>query len=93
MRKMLKVAAFAVAATTVSALALSAAAESYNAYIGFQTAPYSFRNAWNDATYGKDSGVFDKVVVWGGNDPETYPDYADNFVDDIAGAGSAGYFA
>lgn len=35
-------AAMAVAGT----LTVGAAAETYNAYIGFQTAPYSFRNAF-----------------------------------------------
>lgn len=43
-------AAMAVAGT----LTVGASAESYNAYIGFQTAPYSFRNSFDDATYGKD---------------------------------------
>ena len=36
-------AAMAVAGT----LTVGAAAETYNAYIGFQTAPYSFRNAFD----------------------------------------------
>lgn len=39
-------AAMAVAGT----LTVGAAAETYNAYIGFQTAPYSFRNSFDDAT-------------------------------------------
>ena len=43
-------AAMAVAGT----LTVGAAAETYNAYIGFQTAPYSFRNSFDDASYGKD---------------------------------------
>lgn len=38
-------AAMAVAGT----LTVGAAAETYNAYIGFQTAPYSFRNSFDDA--------------------------------------------
>lgn len=41
-------AAMAVAGT----LTVGAAAETYNAYIGFQTAPYSFRNAFDEAQYG-----------------------------------------
>ena len=40
-------AAMAVAGT----LTVGAAAETYNAYIGFQTAPYSFRNSFDDASY------------------------------------------
>ena len=33
----------------------------YNAYIGIQTANYVFRNAWDDATYGKESGCFGEM--------------------------------
>lgn len=40
-------AAMAVAGT----LTVGAAAETYNAYIGFQTAPYSFRNSFDDASH------------------------------------------
>ncbi len=36
----------------------------YAAYIGFQTPKYSFRNAWNDATYGKDSENFQQITAW-----------------------------
>ena len=59
-------AAMAVAGT----LTVGAAAETYNAYIGFQTAPYSFRNSFDDASYGKDVAdgkYFNSVIVWGGN--------------------------
>ena len=82
-------AAMAVAGT----LTVGAAAETYNAYIGFQTAPYSFRNSFDDATYGKDVAdgkYFNSVIVWGGNDPETFPQYEDKFDDDMPD-GSAGY--
>lgn len=82
-------AAMAVAGT----LTVGAAAETYNAYIGFQTAPYSFRNSFDDATYGKDVAdgkYFNSVIVWGGNDPETFPQYEDKFDDDMPG-GQAGY--
>ena len=82
-------AAMAVAGT----LTVGAAAETYNAYIGFQTAPYSFRNSFDDATYGKDVSdgkYFNSVIVWGGNDPETFPQYEDKFDDDMPG-GQAGY--
>lgn len=33
----------------------------YHAYIGVQTPTWIFRNAWDDATYGKDSGCFDQM--------------------------------
>ena len=82
-------AAMAVAGT----LTVGAAAETYNAYIGFQTAPYSFRNSFDDATYGKDVSdgkYFNSVIVWGGNDPETFPQYEDKFDDDMP-SGQAGY--
>ncbi|MGN0656325.1 MAG: LPXTG cell wall anchor domain-containing protein [Ruminiclostridium sp.] len=83
LRKVLAAAAAtAIAATAMSAIA---SAESYNAYIGFQDTVYSFRNAWNDGSYGKATPYFDKAVVWGGNDEEAYPEYADNFDYDIAG--------
>jgi len=37
----------------------------YNAYIGFQTPKFSFRNAFDDATYGRDtSDVFNQVTGW-----------------------------
>lgn len=36
----------------------------YHAYIGFQTPKYSFRNAWDDATYGKDTDYFNQVTAW-----------------------------
>ncbi len=77
-------AAMAVAGT----LTVGAAAETYNAYIGFQTAPYSFRNSFDEATYGKDvegGKYFNSVIVWGGNDPETFPQYEDNYDYDIDG--------
>lgn len=53
----------------LSSLTITAgAADSYNAYIGIQTGSYSFRNAWNDGTYGKESGYFDHMIVWGKED-------------------------
>ncbi len=36
----------------------------YYAYIGLQTPKYSFRNAWDDATYGKESDVFNQITAW-----------------------------
>ncbi len=37
----------------------------YHAYIGLQTPKYSFRNAFDDATYGRDtSDVFNQITGW-----------------------------
>lgn len=84
--KMLKKAlAITAAAATLAAFALTASAESYKGYIMFQNGAYSFRNPFNDAKYGEATDYFNNVVVWGGNDPEEYPDYADNFDYDIEG--------
>ncbi len=41
----------------------------YNAYIGFQTPKYSFRNAFDDASYGRDTDFFNQVTGWDGSDP------------------------
>ncbi|MBQ8569179.1 MAG: hypothetical protein IJ446_08175 [Oscillospiraceae bacterium] len=57
------VAAAALAASCMSALSVSAEGTTYHAYIGVQSASYTFRNAWNDATYGKDV-VGDDGTVW-----------------------------
>lgn len=77
----------AVATATVAASCVAVSASAYTAYLGFQTAPYSFRNAWDDGTYGLASGYHDSAIVWGSGDApeETYPDYADNFDWDING--------
>ena len=87
--KMKKFIGAAAAMAVAGVLTVGAAAETYNAYIGFQTPAYSFRNAWNEAKYGKDSefaGLFTTAaIVWGGNDPDTYPDYTDNFDYDVDG--------
>lgn len=60
------------AAIAASALAIPASADdvSYHAYLGVQSASYTFRNAWNDATYGQgitsDDGMvyFDQLTGW-----------------------------
>ena len=36
----------------------------YNAYIGFQTPKFSFRNAWDEPTYGKGTDFFNVVTGW-----------------------------
>ena len=86
--KMKKFIGAAAAMAVAGVLTVGAAAETYNAYMGFQTTPYSFRNAFDEATYGKDVAdgkYFNGVVVWGGNDPETYPEYEDLYDYDIDG--------
>ncbi|MDE7294489.1 MAG: hypothetical protein K2N72_08705 [Oscillospiraceae bacterium] len=56
--------AAAVAASLTAFSAVSASAEeTYNAYIGVQSASFTFRNAWNEGTYGKDI-VADDGTVW-----------------------------
>lgn len=80
-----RIAAAAIAAVAAAALSIGAAAESYNAYIGFQTTPYSFRNKPTEPTYGAATDYFNSVIVWGGNDPETFPEYEDNYDYDIDG--------
>ncbi len=77
--------AAAVSAAVVSAAALAVTAGAYNAYIGFQTTPYSFRNDWTEANYGKATKYFDKFIVWGNNDESYFPQYEDEFDYDIAG--------
>ncbi|MGN1090555.1 MAG: hypothetical protein ACI4Q6_09170 [Huintestinicola sp.] len=62
----------AVAAIAVSALSISASAEDYNAYLGIQSASFTFRNAWNEGSYGKGiaaedgSYYFDHLTGWDG---------------------------
>ena len=62
--------------------AVCAGAENYHAYIGFQTGAYSFRNSFDEASYGRDVAdgkYFNSVIVWGGNNPTTFPEYTDCF--------------
>ncbi|MCM1579159.1 MAG: hypothetical protein NC078_10215 [Ruminococcus sp.] len=66
-------AAAALAASFASVSAVSVSAEdSYNAYIGIQSASYTFRNAWNEGSYGKgitgDDGTeyFNQLTGWDG---------------------------
>lgn len=82
------IAAGIAAAAVASTLAVTAsAADAFDAYISFQTTAYSFRNAWDDQSYGAESGYHDNFVVWGqGDNPEeTFPDYEDNFDYDVNG--------
>ena len=50
--KIRTIAGAVIATAAAAALTIGAAAESYNAYIGFQTTPYSFRNKPTEPTYG-----------------------------------------
>ena len=60
------------AAIAASALAIPASADevSYHAYLGVQSASYTFRNAWNEPNYGQgvtsDDGMvyFDQLTGW-----------------------------
>ena len=40
----------------------------YNAYFGLQTPTFSFRNAFDDATYGRDTEYFNQITGWEGSD-------------------------
>ncbi len=55
------IAAIAASAVAISTMAISAFADTtYHAYLGVQTNPsWIYRNAWNDATYGKDVDGWD----------------------------------
>jgi hypothetical protein len=41
----------------------------YHAYLGLQTPVYSFRNAFDDETYGYGTEYFDQITGWDGSDP------------------------
>lgn len=60
----------------------------YNAYLGFQTPTYSFRNAFDDATYGRDSEHFDKICGW---DPDNNLIYRDGTMTDVEIKGNGTY--
>ena len=51
--------------------------DSANAYIGIQTGVYTFRNAWDDGTYGKDSEWFNTLIRW----EDTNGDGEDDIID------------
>ena len=58
----------------------------YNAYIGFQSPAFSFRNAFDDATYGRDTEYFNQITGWAGSDALTIPGTLTDTV--IAGNGT-----
>ncbi len=84
--KVSKILAAVTAAASVATI-VAATASAYNAYIQWQSTPYSFRNDWTEATYGAATPYFDYAIVWGSGDApeETFPEYADNFDWDING--------
>lgn len=40
----------------------------YNAYLGLQTPTFSFRNSFDDASYGRDTEYFNQITGWEGSD-------------------------
>lgn len=48
-----------------------------HAYIGIQTNVYTFRNAWSDGTYGRDSEWFDTLIRWEDTDGDEKDDIVD----------------
>ena len=86
--------AVAAAALALSSLASipASAADTYHAYIGVQTQNFTFRNAWNEPSYGlgvtADDGTvwFDQLTGWGG---PTALDKGGDFTDvEITGDGT-----
>ena len=86
--------AVAAAALALSSLASipASAADTYHAYIGVQTQNFTFRNAWNEASYGlgvtADDGTvwFDQLTGWDG---PTALDKGGDFTDvEITGDGT-----
>ncbi len=58
-----------IAAATEEEAASSAAGPvdldgTYNAYLGIQTPKYSFRNAFDDGSYGRDTDYFNQITAW-----------------------------
>ena len=94
MKKVLSIAAAAAVAASVMAVSAASvsAEETYHAYIGVQSASFTFRNAWNEGSYGKgitgDDGMvyFDQLTGWDG---PTAVSKGGNFVDaEITGDGT-----
>lgn len=90
--KILCVASAAAVAATVAVIPSSAEGTTYHAYLGIQSASYTFRNAWNEPTYGQgtqsDDGIvyFDTLTGWDG---ATAVDKGGDFTDaEITGDGT-----
>ncbi len=74
------------AVAAMASAAVAATASAYDAAISFQNTVYSFREGMANANYGASSAYWaDKVIMWGGNSEETWPDLIDNFDWDISG--------
>jgi len=77
MKKSRILGAIAAAAMAVSAFAAFpvSAGDTYHAYLGIQSASFTFRNAWDEASYGQgqqtDDGLvyFDTLIGWDGSTP------------------------
>ena len=71
-KRLLSIAAAAAIAASVAAVPSVSAEETYHAYIGVQSASYTFRNAWNEPNYGQgitgEDGMvyFDQLTGWDG---------------------------
>ncbi len=61
------VAAAAMAAISASAISVSAA-DTYTAYLGIQSASYTFRNAYSESNYGYGTEYFDHLTGWDNNE-------------------------
>jgi len=71
-----------VAVASLAAGAVAATASAYNGYIAFQNGVWTFRNPFNDATYGAASDFHaDKIIMWGNNSDTTWPDLVDEHYD------------
>ena len=73
----------AAAVAAMAGAAIAATASAYDAAISFQNTVYSFRNGMADTSYA--AYWADKIIMWGGNSEETWPDKIDNFDWDISG--------
>lgn len=81
--KISKILAACVATASVASIAVVAAsAADYTAHLAVQTSAFSYQE-----TRTKDNYLEGKFVVWGGNDPETYPEYEDNFEEELVAGG------
>ena len=72
------------AVSAVAAASLAAVSSAYNGYLCFQTGQWCYRNAWDDASVGKDSDYYGCIIMNGGSaDEGTYPDYEDYYDYDL----------
>jgi hypothetical protein len=62
--------AMLLAALVVTAVPSVASAKAYKACLGLQTSNWSFRNAWEDETYGNGKANFKYVTGWDADNNE-----------------------